>query len=144
MLAVIKFAPLLVALIDTLAEATEPEATRVESVPQPQPPNLKTEDNISVTQVEPPINTPEIKPDKKEAINSILNVVDYITDVVADKVSRNVTTSQIGDDQQNGFDSVKAVAEIMGSSRGGKRNKTHKFKLTRHTKTKKTKTRKNV
>jgi hypothetical protein len=38
---------------------------------------------------------------------------------------------------QNGFDSVNAAVEIMASS-GGEKKKTHKFKLTKKNKTKKT------
>jgi hypothetical protein len=85
------------------------------------------------------IGTPELTPDKTELIKSLTNVVDYIADIVADKVSRNVTAYQCGDKLQNGFDSVNAAAETMALSTGGKRKKTRKFKLTN-----KTKTRKNV
>ena len=75
-------------------------------------------------------------PNKKELMNSLSNVVDYITDAVAEKVSQNVTSAQFGEKQQNGFDSVNTVAEIMATS-GGKRRKTRKFKLTKKNKTKK-------
>jgi hypothetical protein len=77
-------------------------------------------------------------PNKKELMNSLSNVVDYITDAVAEKVSLNVTSAQFGEKPQNGFDSVNAAAEIMAKS-GGKRRKTRKFKLTKKNKTKKTK-----
>ena len=74
-------------------------------------------------------------PNKKELMNSLSNVVDYITDAVAKKVSLNVTSAQFGEKPQNGFDSVNAAAEMMATS-GGKRRKTRKFKLTKKNKTK--------
>ena len=75
-------------------------------------------------------------PSKQELMNSLSNVVDYITDAVAEKVSVSVTSTQSGENQQNGFDSVNAAAEMMAKS-GGKRRKTRKFKLTKKNKTKK-------
>jgi hypothetical protein len=75
-------------------------------------------------------------PNKKELMNSLSNVVDYITDAVAQKVSLNVTSAQFGEKQQNGFDSINTAAEMMAKS-GGKRRKTRKFKLTKKNKTKK-------
>jgi len=75
-------------------------------------------------------------PNKKELMNSLSNVVDYITDAVAQKVSLNVTSAQFGEKQQNGFDSINTAAEMMAKS-GGKRKKTRKFKLTKKNKTKK-------
>ena len=77
-------------------------------------------------------------PNKKELMNSLSNVVDYITDAVAEKVSLNVSSAQFGEKPQNGFDSVNAAAEMMAKS-GGKRKKTRKFKLTKKNKTKKAK-----
>ena len=68
-------------------------------------------------------------------MKSLTNVVDYITDVVADRVSQNVTAAQSGERQQNGFDSINAAAEMMAKS-GGKRRRTRKFKLTNKNKTK--------
>ena len=75
-------------------------------------------------------------PSKQELMNSLSNVVDYITDAVAEKVSVSVTSTQSGENQQNGFDSVNAAAEMMAKS-GGKRRKTRKFKLSKKNKTKK-------
>ena len=75
-------------------------------------------------------------PDKKELMNSLSNVVDYITDAVAEKVSLNVTSAQFGEKQQNGFESINNAAEMMAKS-GGKRRKTRKFKLSKKNKTKK-------
>jgi hypothetical protein len=77
-------------------------------------------------------------PNKKELMKSLSNVVDYITDAVAEKVSQNVTAAQFGEKQQNGFDSVNAAAEMMAKI-GGKRRKTRKFKLTKKNKTKRSK-----
>ena len=79
-------------------------------------------------------NTPEEQPNKTELMKSLSNVVDYITDAVAEKVSQNVSASQFGEKQQNGFESVNNAAEIMATS-GGKRKKTRKFKLTNKKKT---------
>jgi hypothetical protein len=92
----------------------------------------------SVTNVEANNETKEATqlPNKTELMNSLSNVVDYITDAVAEKVSLNVTSAQFGEKQQNGFDSVNAAAGIMAKS-GGKRRKTRKFKLSKKNKTKK-------
>ena len=68
-------------------------------------------------------------PNKQELMTSLTNVVDYITDTVAERVSQNVTAAQSGEKPQNGFDSVNIAAEMMAKS-GGKRKKTRKFKLT--------------
>ena len=99
--------------------------------------------SLVTKKVEQPVNdltsiNSDTVPNKKELMNSLSNVVDYITDTVAEKVSLNVTSAQFGEKSQNGFDSVNAAAEIMAKS-GGKRRKTRKFKLTRKNKTKKTK-----
>ena len=96
--------------------------------------NVKNPSDLSITSLE--------KPNKTEVINSLSNVVDYITDAVAEKVSKNVLsdkdreTPQDGEKPQDGFDSVNKAAEMMTSS-GGKRRKTRKFKLSKKNKTKK-------
>ena len=74
-------------------------------------------------------------PNKKELMNSLSNVVDYITDAVAEKVSQNIS-GQSNEGQQDGFDSVNAAAGMMAKI-GGKRRKTRKFRLTKKNKTKK-------
>jgi hypothetical protein len=74
-------------------------------------------------------------PNKKELINSLSAVVDYITDAVAEKVSQKIPI-QPNEDQQDGFDSVNTAAGMMAKI-GGKRRKTRKFKLTKKNKTKK-------
>jgi hypothetical protein len=74
-------------------------------------------------------------PNKKELINSLSAVVDYITDAVAEKVSQKIPI-QPNEGQQDGFDSVNTAAGIMAKI-GGKRRKTRKFKLTKKNKTKK-------
>jgi hypothetical protein len=75
-----------------------------------------------------------IKSDKvtneQELAKSLTNVVDYITDVAAKKVS----AGQLGDKEQNGFDTVNAVAKTMANS-GGKKIKSRKLKLTNKNKT---------
>jgi hypothetical protein len=78
----------------------------------------------------------DIPPNKKELMESLTNVVDYITDVVSEKVSQNISASQTGEKQQNGFDSVNTAAQTMANS-GGKRRKTRRFKITNKNKTKK-------
>ena len=96
--------------------------------------NVKNPSELSITSLE--------KPNKTEVINSLSNVVDYITDTVAEKVSKNVLsdkdreTPQDGEKPQDGFDSVNKAAEMMTSS-GGKRRKTRKFKISKKNKTKK-------
>ena len=95
----------------------------------------------SVSNVEPVVeveSVSNVEPNKKELMNSLSNVVDYITDAVAEKVSLNVSSAQFGEKPQNGFDSVNTAAEMMAKS-GGKRKKTRKFKLTKKNKTKKAK-----
>ena len=79
-------------------------------------------------------------PNKKELINSLSTVVDYIADAVAEKVSLNVSSAQFGEKPQNGFDSVNAAAEMMAKSGGKRKRKTRKFKLTKKNKTRAKKT----
>ena len=106
---------------------------------------MKTENEIKPVEVssnslEPADDLTSIQsnkvPSKQELMNSLSNVVDYITDAVAEKVSVSVTSGQSGENQQNGFDSVNAAAEMMAKS-GGRRRKTRKFKLSKKNKTKK-------
>ena len=100
-------------------------------------PSMETENVVQPVNELTSIKSDTI-PNKKELMNSLSNVVDYITDAVAEKVSLNVSSAQFGEKPQNGFDSVNTVAEMMAKS-GGKRKKTRKFKLTKKNKTKKTK-----
>jgi len=69
------------------------------------------------------------QPSKEQLIESLTNVVDYITDAVAEKVSQNVTSSQYGEQPQDGFNSVNQAAESIASSGGSKFKKTRRFKL---------------
>ena len=72
------------------------------------------------------------KPNKEELVQSLKKVVDYITDVVADRVSEKVVSSQSGEQQPDGFAAVNEAAEIMASSGGKpKFKKTRKFRLTK-------------
>ena len=70
-------------------------------------------------------------PNKQELIQSLTNVVDYITDAVAEKVSKQVTAEQFGEKPQEGFDSVNKAAETMAMSGGKKFKKTRRFRLVR-------------
>ena len=74
-------------------------------------------------------------PNKKELVESLSTVVDYIADTVADKVSKQITSEQYGEKQQNGFDSVNKAAETMASSGGSKFKKTRRFRLVNKNKT---------
>lgn len=82
---------------------------------------------------------PEIteKPDKEKLINSLSQVVDYITEAVADKVSENITSAQYGEKPQDAFQAVNNVAEAISSSGGSKFKRTRHFRLTKKNKTKK-------
>jgi hypothetical protein len=123
---------------DQLISTKTPEIT--EPVVDESVSNIEPTVDESVSNVEANNETKEETPlpNKKELMNSLSNVVDYITDAVAEKVSLNVTSAQFGEKQQNGFDSVNAAAEMMAKT-GGKRRKTRKFKLTNKNKTKRAK-----
>lgn len=72
------------------------------------------------------------KPNKEELVQSLEKVVDYITDVVADRVSEKVVSAQSGEQQQDGFAAINQAAETMASSGGKpKFKKTRKFRLTK-------------
>jgi hypothetical protein len=65
---------------------------------------------------------------------SLTNVVDYISNKIAEKVSQQVSSGQSEENIQNGFNSVNAAAVTMAL--GGKKRKTRRFKLTNKNKTK--------
>ena len=117
--------------------ATSMETENVDQSADLPSPSMETENVVQPVNELTSIKSDTI-PNKKELMNSLSNVVDYITDAVAEKVSLNVSSAQFGEKPQNGFDSVNTVAEMMAKS-GGKRKKTRKFKLTKKNKTKKTK-----
>ncbi len=106
---------------DSNATPSDPNATPTdqENVNQPADSNAVKSDNIT---------------NEQELAKSLTNVVDYITDIAAKKVSEKVSAAQLGDKQQNGFDTVNAVAKTMANS-GGKKRKSRKFKLTNKNKT---------
>jgi hypothetical protein len=60
-------------------------------------------------------------------------MVDYMADVIADKVSQKLTN----DKPQNGFESVNEASRMMVNLGGSKFKKTRRFKLTNKNKTKK-------
>jgi hypothetical protein len=60
---------------------------------------------------------------------SLTNVIDYIADVIAERVSSQ--TPHI----QDGFSSVNQAAETMASIGGSKFNKTRHFRITKKNKT---------
>jgi hypothetical protein len=98
------------------------------------------ETNTQTPEETPNVNTFE-ETNKPDEINSLPNVVDN-NDVVPERDTNNISSSQIGEKQQNGFDYVNSTAEIMASS-GGKKNKSKKNKSKKN-KTMKNKTKKNV
>jgi hypothetical protein len=77
--------------------------------------------------------TPGEMLNKKKLVKSLSTVVDYIADVVAEKVSQNVSSAQFGEKLQEGFKSVNKAAETMALSGGFKFNKTRRFRITNKT-----------
>ena len=69
-------------------------------------------------------------------MESLDNVIDYISDSIAQKVSQNVSSSQSGYKVQNGFNAVNTATGTMAMSGGKKFKKTRHFKLTNKNKTK--------
>ena len=69
-------------------------------------------------------------PNKEELVKSLTNVVDYVADVVSEKVSQNVISAQFGEKPQEGFEAVNKAAETMASSGGSKNKKTRRLRLT--------------
>ena len=112
-----------------------PEYVDNNIVPETMISSLDSEENSINAQTEVPL-------DKAKIMKPLMEVVDYISDRVAEKVS----ASESGEKQQNGFDSVNAVAETMSTSEatdtseetpktGGNKQKTRKFRLTKKSKT---------
>ena len=96
----------------------------------------KTEQPVTETTDEPVTETMDEGPvtetsKNTELVNSLTNIADYIADIVAEKVSSN----QIGDKIQNGFDSVNKASETIANSGGSKFKKTRRFRLTNKNKT---------
>jgi N-glycosylase/DNA lyase len=120
---------------DSNAEPADSNATPSDPNAEPSDPNATPTDQENVNQ---PADSNAVKSDnitnEQELAKSLTNVVDYITDIAAKKVSEKVSAAQLGDKQQNGFDTVNAVAKTMANS-GGKKRKSRKFKLTNKNKT---------
>lgn len=99
-----------------------------------------TEEPITELPTEEPISEEHIaeepvveEPNKQELIKSLTQVVDYITDTVAKKVSENVGTSS--DYPQDGFGAVNTAASTMAMSGGSRFKKTRHFRLLNKNKT---------
>ena len=98
--------------------------------------NIIKEEQSTELSNKPPFPS-QLQPNKKDLlVKSLIEVVDYIADNVAEKVLQNVlqndTSSQYGEQSQNGFNSVNKVAETMATSGGSKFKKTRRFKLIRN------------
>ncbi len=116
--------------VEQLNQSEDENITPVEQLSQP----TLSEENV--TPVEQ-LNQPEEddKPTEvlnseptSELINSISQIVDYMANSVAEKVSERVLSGQSGENIQNGFSSVNTAARNM--SGGSKFKHTRKFRLT--------------
>jgi len=76
---------------------------------------------------------------KKQFIESLDNVITYLSDSIAEKISQQISLPQSNDGVQNGFNSVNNVVKTMAtkSLSGGKKKKTVHFRLTSKNNTKK-------
>ena len=63
-------------------------------------------------------------------VQSISQVVDYVANTVADKVSERVMSGQSGENIQNGFQSVNVAARNMATG-GSRFKRTRKFRLSK-------------
>ena len=93
----------------------------------------------AITAVEPTVkedtkNIPSSEIPSSEITNSLSKVTNYFANVIADKVSQNISATNNGDKLQDGFVSVNKATEKMASSGGKKYKKTKRFRLT-HNKT---------
>ena len=98
-----------------------------------------TTDQPPTTAVEPTVkedtkNIPSSEIPSSEITNSLSKVTNYFANVIADKVSQNISAINTKDKLQDGFVSVNKAAEKMASSGGKKYKKTKRFRLT-HNKT---------
>ena len=125
------------------------EQTQTQVVEAAQPQTQVVEAQVPVTQVTPPpekgpkpnlsnMSVPSdtsLPPDQQN--DKLTQAIDTVVDYIADKVSKKVTINVSSSDYtpQNGYEAVKTAAETMASSKGGKKRKTRKFKLTKKNKT---------
>ena len=131
------------------AAQTQAEQTQTQVVEAAQPQTQVVEAQVPVTQVTPPpekgpkpnlsdMSVPSdtsLPPDQQN--DKLTQAIDTVVDYIADKVSKKVTINVSSSDYtpQNGYEAVKTAAETMASSKGGKKRKTRKFKLTKKNKT---------
>jgi hypothetical protein len=131
------------------AEQKQAEQTQTQVVEAAQPQTQVVEAQVPVTQVTtPPEKGPKpnlsnmsvpsdmsLPPDQQN--DKLTQAIDTVVDYIADKVSKKVTINVSSSDYtpQNGYEAVKTAAETMASSKGGKKRKTRKFKLTKKNKT---------
>ena len=106
-------------LVDAEAVATAEEARKAQEV-------VKSE-----TLTEIPSN--EIIPDE---VNKSINI---LADLLASKIVAKIQGNSSSSSVQNGFKSVDNIANVLGSSTGGSKYKTKRFKLTKKRKTRRSK-----
>ena len=121
------------ALIEEEPEVVE-EPTLIEEEPEVVEKPTLIEEEPEVVE-EPNELVSEDVPSKQELIESLTNVVDYITDSVAEKVSQNVTSEQYEDTPQDGFDTINKTINVMASSGGSRFKRTKRFRLVNRNKT---------
>ena len=86
---------------------------------------------VSETSTEIPSN--EIITDE---VNKSINI---LADLVASKIAAKIQGNSSSPDVQNGFKSVDNIANVLGSSKGGSKYKTKRFRLTKKRKTRRSK-----
>ena len=79
---------------------------------------------------------PQNEPKKQQFIESLGNVITYISDSIAEKMSQQTSLYQSNDGIQNGFNSVNKAVKTMATS-GGKKKKTVHFRITNKNNTRK-------
>lgn len=106
-------------------EVVTPEEEPVEPVEVPQEVVVPEEEQT----VEEEKTISNNREERKNLSESINNVVEYISDKIAEKVSNNLSL-QPSEKQQNGFNAIENAAKSIVST-GGNKNKTRKFRLNR-------------
>jgi hypothetical protein len=115
--------------------AVEPAITESVSTTTDQPPTTAVEPTVKEdTKNIPSSEIPSSEIPSSEITNSLSKVTNYFANVIADKVSQNISAINTKDKLQDGFVSVNKAAEKMASSGGKKYKKTKRFRLT-HNKT---------
>jgi archaellum component FlaC len=116
----------------TVTETVEPVTTTTDTVNETvEPAKEDTAQPIKSSSTETTKNIPS-----SEIVNSLSTVTNYFADVIADKVTQNISAISNQDKPQDGFISVNKAAETMAASGGKKYKKTKRFRLTNN-KTKK-------